>query len=126
VDNKHKLYCAFIDDYIFKWRLYDKPITVRLPDGTTAVKKPNTRAAWYNVPRPMYEFFEVSFAEGLASGLSIEETIEPGKPTYVSVIKLDKQEWPALQDAKRKFVIACRRRVFEETGLCWSLFIYSP
>jgi hypothetical protein len=52
VDNNHKTFHAFIEDYIFKWQpnnvkygqdwRVDKPITVRLTNGTTAVKKPNT------------------------------------------------------------------------------------
>jgi hypothetical protein len=58
----------------------------------------------------MYKIFEVSFAEGLASGLSIEETIEQGKQIYVSAIKLDKQEWPALQDVKKQFVISLQEK----------------
>jgi hypothetical protein len=59
VGNNHKTFCVFIEDYIFKWQpnevkygqdwRVDKPITVCLGDGTSAVKKPNTRAAWYYV-----------------------------------------------------------------------------
>jgi hypothetical protein len=86
VDNNHTTFCAFIEDYIFKWRpnkvkygqewRVDKPRTV---EGPPAVKKPNTRAAWYNVRQPKYKFFEVSLAEGLATGLSIENTIKQGE-----------------------------------------------
>jgi hypothetical protein len=116
VDNNHKTFRAFIEDYIFKWQLnkvqygqawrVDKPITVHLVDGTSAVKKSNTRAAWYNVQQPMYEVFEVSFAEGLANGLSIKDTIKQGEEIYRSAITSDEQEWPRLQDVKRKFVAA--------------------
>jgi hypothetical protein len=115
VDNNHKTYRDFIEDYIFKWRpnevkygqewRVDKPITVRLADGTTAVKKPNTHTAWYNVRRPLYKFFEVSFAEGLTGGLSIEDTIQLGEQIY-RTIKSDKQDRPALQDVKQRFVTA--------------------
>jgi hypothetical protein len=114
VGSNHKTFRAFIEDYIFKWRpnevkygqdwRVDKPITLCLGDGTSAVKKPNTRAAWYNVQQPMYDFFEVSFAEGMANGLSIKDTIEQGEQIYRSAIKSNKQEQPALQDVKRKFV----------------------
>jgi hypothetical protein len=120
VDNNHKIFHAFIEDYILKWRpnevkygqewRVDKPIIVQLADGTTTVKKPNTRAAWYNVQQPMYEFLEVSFVEGLATGLSIEDTIEQGKQIYCSAIKSDKQEQPAMQDVKRKFVTALQNK----------------
>jgi radical SAM superfamily enzyme len=54
----------------------------------------------------MYEFFEVSFAEGLANGLSIEDTIKQGKEIYCSAITSDEQEQPRLQDVKQKFVAA--------------------
>jgi hypothetical protein len=54
----------------------------------------------------LYKFFEVSFAEGLTGGLSIEDTIELGEQIYRSVIRSDKQDQPALQDVKQRFVTA--------------------
>jgi hypothetical protein len=110
VDNNHKTYRAFICDYIDEWRplemLYgnewqiDKPLIVRQPDGTTKMRKQNTRAAWYNVRRPMYEYFEFT----VASGATIEEAIEHGELIYKSARLSDKQERPALKDVKKKFI----------------------
>jgi hypothetical protein len=118
VDNNHKTYRSFIEDYIYKWRpnevnygqewRVDKPVTVRLVDGTTAVKKSNTRAAWYNVRRPMYEFFEVAYEEGLTKALTIDDIIEQGEEIYRSAIVSGKQERPRLQDVKRQFIAALK------------------
>jgi hypothetical protein len=66
----------------------------------------------------MYEFFEVSFAEGMANGLSIEDTIKQGKQIYRSAIKSDKQEQPTLQDVKQKFVAALQNMCIQGDRAC--------
>jgi hypothetical protein len=112
VDNNNKTYRAFIVDYVNKWRPYevkygpawrvDRPITGRLPDGTTTKQKQNTRAAWYNVRRPMYAFFEFK----VASGSSIETTKQEGEVVFKSAITSVKQARPSLQSVKKKFIEA--------------------
>jgi hypothetical protein len=124
VDNNHKTCRAFISDYIDKWQpleiLYgnewrvDKPITVRQPDGTTKLRKQNTRAAWYNVHRPMYEYFEFT----VASGATILEAIEHGELIYDSAWQSDKQERPALKDVKAKFIAELQFREVRGERAC--------
>jgi hypothetical protein len=54
----------------------------------------------------------------LATGLSIEDTIEQGEQIYHSAIKSDKQEQPALQDVKRKFVTALQNKGIRGNRAC--------
>jgi hypothetical protein len=61
------------------------------------MRKQNTRAAWYNVRRPMYEYFEFT----VASGATIMEAIEHSELVYKSARLSDKQEHPALKDVKK-------------------------
>jgi hypothetical protein len=58
------------------------------------------KTAWYNVRRPMYEYFEFT----VASGATIVEAIEHGELIYNSARQSDKQERPALKDVKTKFI----------------------
>jgi hypothetical protein len=57
----------------------------------------------------------------LATGLSIEDTIKQGEQIYRSAIKLDKQEWPALQDLKQKFVTALQNKGIQGDRACASI-----
>jgi hypothetical protein len=112
VDNNNKTYGQFILQYITKWRPYevnygsawrvDKPILVRLPDNTEKDHSPNARNAWFNVRKPMYEFFEIKMCEE-----SLEETIKQGQVIYESAkSQTKKQDRPTLKDVKKKFVEA--------------------
>jgi hypothetical protein len=110
VDNNSKTYGQFIDQYIAKWRPYevnhgsawrvDKPVMGRLPDSSQKGHSPNARNAWFNVRKPMYEFFELKMSEE-----SLEETIRQGQVIYESAKDPNKtQDRPTLKAVKNKFV----------------------
>lgn len=112
VDNNNKTYGQFIGQYISKWRPYevlhgsawrvDKAVMGRLADNSQKGHSPNARNAWFNVRKPMYEFFEYKMTEE-----SLEETIRQGQIIYESAKNPNKtQERPTLKDVKKKFIEA--------------------
>jgi hypothetical protein len=114
VDNNNKTYRDFIEQYVEKWRPYevkygpawraDIPVKGRLPDMSEKGHSPNARNAWFNVRKPMYQFFEHKMSE---LGVTQEQAIVAGQAIFETAMDPQKkQERPTLKAVKIKFVEA--------------------